>query len=87
MTQEEEEKIIDALKDLRWDYRTIDGIARDTKLTPEQVKSFLESRKDIVWKSSIPDKLGRDLFTLNERVSQSKEFFRNLTTFMTKRSE
>lgn len=84
---QEEEKIISALRDPRWDYRTIDGIAKDTELTPEQVMSFLESRKDIVWKSNIPDKLGRDLFTLKERVSQSKEFFRNLTTFMTKRSE
>ena len=83
---EDEEKIIKALQDQQWDYRTADGIARDTGISVDVVKTFLESRKDIVWKSSIPDRLGRDLYTHNDRRPQNKDFWRNLSTFISKRS-
>lgn len=78
--------IVRALGDTKWEYRTVEGIAAETKLEASVVAAFLESRKDLVWKSSVPDKKGRDLFTLNNRHSQSKEFWRNLSTFMSKLS-
>ena len=81
-----EDKIIKALRDERWDYRTADGISREIGVPVELIKTFLESRKDLVWKSSIPDRLGRDLYTLKERRPESKEFWRTLSTFTTKTS-
>ena len=81
----EEAKIINALRDKRWDYRTTEGIAKETSIPVDTVRTFLETRKDIVRKSSIPDRLDRDLYTLNNRYSQGKEFWRILSTFISKR--
>lgn len=86
MPDETEELILKALRDTRWDYRTVDGVAKETGLSPETVRSFLESKQDLVWKSAVPDKKGRDLYTAQSRHSQSKEFWRNLSTFMSKLS-
>lgn len=83
---DEESQIINALRDPRWDYRTVEGIAEETKIHGEVVRTFLESRRDIVWKSSIPDRQGRDLYTLKERRPQSKEFWRNISIFGSKSS-
>ena len=82
----EEDKIIKALSDKRWDYRTVDGIAKETDIPVENVMAFLESRKDIVWKSSFPDRLGRELYTLKDRRPQSKYFWHNIFTFISKTS-
>lgn len=82
----EEDKIIAALRDQRWDYRTAEGIAKEIGFPIGDVRVFLETRKDVVWKSTIPDRLGRDLYTLLERHPQSKDFWRNLSTFITKTS-
>ena len=82
----EEDKIIEALGNQRWDYRTAEGIAKEISLPVETVRAFLESRKNVVWKSSIPDRLGRDLYTLVERRPQSKDFLRKLSTFISKNS-
>jgi hypothetical protein len=81
----EEAKIIDALRDEHWDYRTVEGIAKETGIPVDAVRTFLETRKDVVRKSSIPDRLGRELYTLNGRHSYVKEFWRILSTFMSKR--
>jgi len=86
LQSELEEKILAALRDTRWDYRTVEGIANETGLSQDFVRQFLESRKDIVWKSPIPDKQGHDLYTLHDRHSKSKEFWRNLNTFIFKSS-
>jgi hypothetical protein len=82
----EEDKIIEALRNQQWDYRTAEGIAKEIGLPVDTVRAFLESRKDIVWKSSIPDRRGRDLYTLIERHPQSKDFWRNISTFISKSS-
>lgn len=82
----EEEKIINALRDKHWDYRTVEGIAKETGIPVDTVRTCLETRKDIVRKSSIPDRLGRDLYTLNNRHSQFKDFWRSLSTFISKRA-
>ena len=83
---ENENKIIEALRDERWDYRTAEGIAEQIGIKIDFVKSFLDSNKDIVWKSTIPDRLGRDLYTLVERKPQKKDLWRNISTFISKSS-
>lgn len=81
---ESEEKILAALRDKRWDYRTVEGIAEDTALPPDFVLKFLESRTDIVLKSAVPDRQGHDLYTLLERQSKSKDFWRSFGKFTSK---
>jgi hypothetical protein len=80
----EDEKIINALRDERWDYRTADAIAKETGVPVERVLEFLESRNDIVLKASLPDRLGRDLYTFRDRQSLTNNFWRNFSTFTTK---
>lgn len=80
----EDEKIINALRDKRWDYRTADGIAKEAGVPVDRVLAFLDSRKDIVLKASIPDRLGRELYTFNDRQSQANNIWRNISTFTTK---
>ncbi len=86
MTEEEEQKIIRALSNNRWDYRTVEGIEGETKIAADVIRAFLGSRKDIVWKSLIPDRQGRDLYTLTARRPQNKEFWRNISIFGSKSS-
>lgn len=80
----EEEKIVSALRDQRWDYRTADGIAKETGVPIDRVLAFLESRKDVVFKASMPDRLGRALYTLNDRQAQVNDVWRNIVTSVTK---
>lgn len=61
--------IYDALADQQWEYRTIDGICRDTQLPEDQVKSVLMSCPEVIYKSRIPDHRGRDLYSLRTRHS------------------
>lgn len=82
----EDEKLINALRDKRWDYRTAVGIADETGVPIERVLAFLESRKDIVLKATLPDRLGRALYSLNDSQSLAKDIWRNVSTFITKTS-
>jgi hypothetical protein len=84
--QSSEEKILAALLDKRWDYRTAEGIVKETGVPFDQVRAFLESRTDVVWKSSVPDRKDRDLYTAQSRKAQSKDFWHTLSTFISKSS-
>jgi hypothetical protein len=80
----DDEKIIKALSDKSWDYRTAEGIAKETGLPIERVLTFLASRQDVVLKASLPDRFGRTLYTLNDGRGQANNVWRSFATFMTK---
>ncbi len=82
----EKDKIINALSNTRWDYRTAEGIAKETDIPIETVRTFVESQIDIVWKSSVLDPHGRALYMLKDRRPLSKEFWRNISIFISKTS-
>lgn len=68
-------KVLEALADKNWYLRTVAGIAKDTKIDPEQVRSILEQNTpDFVRKSFIPDQYGRDIYAPTGRKIKFKEY-------------
>jgi hypothetical protein len=58
-----EEKVLRALENPQFDWRTIEGISKETGLAVEAIRMALENLKDIVIRSSIPASDGRSLYT------------------------
>lgn len=84
ITDINEKKIFEALSESKWDFRTIDGLAKSTKLSTPEVISIIEKNGNLIRKSSIPDANGRDLYTLKEKNIKKKEILNKLRTFISK---
>ena len=69
------DRVMKALDDPRWDWRTAEGIASQTGLAERQVKYLLESMPDLVIRSQSPDTQGRALYKTRQRWSKSASFF------------
>ena len=77
--------VLQALAEEQWDFRTIDGVSKETGLDPEQIKRILQSYPELVRRSLVRDKRGRSLYTLRGREMKSQEkkaFLRLLFTKM-----
>lgn len=62
------EIVAEALQNPKYVWRTVEGIARETKLPPGDVLYALESDlSDSVVRSSIPDRKGRSLYATRDR--------------------
>ena len=69
---EKGQKVVRALENPKWDWRTIDGISEETGIDPHQVAlilTFFPNVVDIV-QSSVPDKRGRTLYTTRNHYNQ-----------------
>lgn len=78
------EKLLHAMSDPRWDFRTVDGLCRSTKLPRRHVESLLRNHDDLFRVSLVPDKKGRRLFTLRSRGMKLQEMMANLRAFVAK---
>lgn len=79
-----ERKVLEALADPLWDFRTISGISKETGLTPAEIKKALDAHPDLVRQSLVPDRHGRSLYTLRERPIKLREKLALLQIFVTK---
>jgi hypothetical protein len=61
-----ERKVFEALADFRHVYRTIDGIARSSKLSTNEVREIIIKNFSLIRKYPFPDKKGRELYTLQK---------------------
>lgn len=79
-------RVLAALADERWDFRTTDGISAETNLSEGEVKQILEDDSNRQWvgKSSVPDPKGRELYYLKTRGQSGREFLRRLRMFASK---
>ena len=75
-----------ALRDPRWDFRTIDSLARETGLSRERVKLVLERHAREIRKANVTDRDGKILYTLASRQMGLREFLANTRAFITKTS-
>lgn len=66
-------KVQMALDDPRWDFRTIEGIAKETGLTCEQVRVIVRTNPQLVRKSAVPDRQGRTLLANRLKRIQLRE--------------
>jgi|ERR1700733_12322194 len=65
--------VLQALADEKWDFRTIDGISKETGLAPDQVERILRSYPEFVRRSPVRDRIGRPIYTLQSRKMKSQE--------------
>ena len=63
------QKVILALKNNQYKWRTVRGIARDSGLATDLVNLALKAKEDAIVQSSVPSTKGEDLFTLRETFS------------------
>jgi len=69
----DEIRVLEAVEDEKWDFRSVDGISRETQIPPSTVKEILESHKNLFRKSDAPDRKGRILYTIRSRPVKSRE--------------
>ena len=78
-----EQKVLEALQDPSWDFRTVDGIAKETGLDKSEVRQVLEKHPN-VRKSVVPDRRGRELYTLKSRGVKGQEVLAMARAFIAK---
>ncbi len=82
ITDDRERKVLAALADPQWDFRTVQGIARETGLPEPEVSVILNKYPDLIRRAYVPDPSGRDLFTLKERPAKLREKLALLRTLV-----
>lgn len=72
---ETEQRVLDALADERWDFRTISGVARATGLPEDRVAEAVGhlEESDLVRQSHAPGPDGTKLYTLSSRPVSRRE--------------
>ena len=76
------ERVLSALADDRFEFRTIAGIVEDTGLTPECVLSTIETMPDLVRQSPVPDSIGNALYKLKSRPRTAREIISETRYFL-----
>ena len=64
------DRIMSALEDPQWNWRTVDGIRRETGIPPDEIRRFLLRSGRIVVRSVVRDRQGRDLYYEPKALSQ-----------------
>lgn len=80
----DERKVIEALANPEWDFRTVAGIARETGLNLSYVKETLGKFPQLIRHCDVPDKDGRLLYTLSNRPKKFRERLALFRVFLTK---
>lgn len=70
-----------ALNDPRWDFRTVESIARDTALSAEEVKHLLHEHGDRFRRSYLTQG-GEPLYALHDKRQTWRERFAELRDFL-----
>jgi hypothetical protein len=79
-----ERRVFEGLANPSWDFRTIGGLAKETKLSEDDVARTLHKYPSLVRKSLVPDLKGQDLFTLSTHPVRAKEIMALLRIFLAK---
>src|SRR5262245_37217591 len=77
-------RVLQAVSNPAWDFRTIPGIAKETSLSEDEIRKVLNSNPDLFRKSPVPDRMGRPLYTLRSRQMRRNEKRAMLRMFLTK---
>jgi hypothetical protein len=70
---EDARKVLEALDKPEYDFRTVPGIARETKLDEETIRRVIEQHPDLIRLSSVPGPKGEELYTLSARRVTRRE--------------
>lgn len=69
------EIIIEALENPNYDWRTIEGIVKDTKLSLEKINDIIKILDKKIIRSSIPDEKGHPLYTTRKHYKETHGIF------------
>lgn len=62
-TEDLEKQVISALENAKYKWRTIEGVANELSIPPEDVRKVIGLKPDVVIKSTIPSVDGQALYT------------------------
>ena len=79
------ESVLEAVEDERWDFRTVDGIVRQTGLAPELVQQILDTHPDLFRRSFVSGEDGKALYTLATRPEKLRERLAEIQQYLAKR--
>lgn len=79
-------KVLKALENPRYRWRTVRGIAAETHLEEDMVLWVLDDAEDVV-KSAVPGPNGADLFTTRENYLKKANLFERIRSAVTNRLE
>lgn len=69
LSEDDVQKVLKALADQRFKWRTVNGLAKDSGLDVSEVRQILKAKEELIVQSSVPSTKGEDLFTLRELYS------------------
>lgn len=69
------ELVLEAMRNKKWDYRTVHGISVETKLPESVVGTVLRESKNEVRSSIIKTKTGQHLYALRNQKSALADFW------------
>lgn len=70
------EKVITALENPDFDWRTLQGISKEIGIAQEKIKEIISQLDELIVQSSIPDKDGNDLYTTRKHYNETQSFFK-----------
>ena len=79
-----ERKIFEALDNPAWDFRTVEGISRETALPESLVLDTIAKYPNLIRRTPVPDTKGRGLYTLTSRGGGLREWYSTTRAFVTK---
>ncbi|MFA6223844.1 MAG: hypothetical protein WC647_16180 [Desulfomonilaceae bacterium] len=78
-------KVIGALGNPKYKWRTVQGVAKETGIEPEIVESVIENDVDEVIRSSFPGPNQEELFTTRANYEKKASFVERFRSFFTNR--
>jgi len=84
--EEIKSKVLEALGDPKYKWRTVTGIAEETHVDSEIVRRILEEAESVV-RSAVPGPRGEDLFTTRENYLLKASVFEKIRSYVTNRLE
>jgi hypothetical protein len=85
ISEQEKTSVLRALGNPEYDWRTTDGIVRETRLPAEKVQLILDLLSDKIVRSSRLDSRGRFLYTTRERYYRNRRVANRFLSVLTDR--
>ncbi len=84
VSEGDERRVLDALRDPQWDFYTITGLVNTTALPRAKVRAILKAKADVVRTSLVPDRDGQQVYTLRSRSMKWREHLALIRLFIAK---
>jgi hypothetical protein len=77
-----ERNVFSALSDKKWDFRTVEGISRDTGICESEIRQIIGKYPQWFRKSLALDREGRELFTMRSKPVKLREHLAGIQRFL-----